>query len=117
MTCNKQDAWQFLVIWEFVVQPGKEKLFEQIYGPDGDWARLFRQGIGFCATELSRDPDEPRRYVTLDFWESQADYDTFKSKHETEYRAIDRKCESLTEKEREVGKFGRCLHREPATEN
>lgn len=105
MTPNKEDAWQFLVIWEFIVRPGKEPVFERIYGPDGDWVKLFRQGRGYCHTTLTRDCDEPRRYLTLDFWESQEDYERFKSQHETEYKAIDTKCEALTEKEREIGKL------------
>ena len=105
MTLNKEDAGQFLVIWEFVVQLGKEQLFEQIYGADGDWVQLFRQGHGYCGTKLMRDSDECRRYVTLDFWESQKDYETFKSRHAEEYKVIDAKCEALTEKEKEVGKF------------
>ena len=105
MTFNQQDTPQFLVIWEFVVQPGKEQTFEQIYGPDGDWVQLFRQGHGYCGTKLSRDFDKPRRYVTLDFWESRADYEAFKLQHAAEYKAIDEKCEALTEEEREIGKF------------
>ena len=105
MTLNQEDAWQFLVIWEFLVRPGKEQLFEQIYGPDGDWIRLFRQGHGYCGTKLASDYDQPRRYVTLDFWESQEDFEKFKSQHADEYKAIDVKCEALTEKEKEVGKF------------
>jgi heme-degrading monooxygenase HmoA len=102
---NKEDAWQFLVIWEFVVRPGKEQLFEQIYGPNGDWGQLFRQGHGYCGTKLIRDRDELRRYVTLDFWESEEDYDRFKSQHAQEYKAIDTKCDVLTQTEKEVGKF------------
>jgi len=107
VTGNKQDAWQLLVIWEFTVQPGKEKLFEQIYGPEGDWTQCFRQANGFVRTELSRDLNEPRRYMTLDFWESYAAYETFKLQHAVEYKAIDQRCESLTEQEREIGKFER----------
>jgi len=102
---NKEDAWQFLVIWEFIVRPGKERLFEQVYGPDGDWATLFRQGYGYCGTKLMRDSNELRRYVTLDCWESQEDYERFKSQHADKYNAIDTKCEALTEKEKEVGNF------------
>jgi heme-degrading monooxygenase HmoA len=105
VTCNKQDTWSFLVIWEFVVRPGEEQRFEQIYGAEGDWAQLFRQGHGYCGTKLSRDLDVPRRYVTLDFWGSQTDYETFKVQHAAEYKAIDQKCEALTEEEREIGKF------------
>ena len=103
MTCNEQDAWQFLVIWEFVIRPGKEKLFEQMYGPDGDWTQLFRHGKGYCGTRLTRDCDDSRRYVTLDFWESRADYERFISQHAAEYEAIDLECEALTELESEVG--------------
>jgi heme-degrading monooxygenase HmoA len=102
---NKEDACQFLVIWEFLVRPGKEQLFEHIYGPDGDWEQLFRKGHGYYGTKLTRDPDEPRRYLTLDFWESQEDYERFKSQHTDEYKTIDAKCEALTEKERELGKL------------
>lgn len=107
MTCNKQDAGQFLVIWEFIVQPGKEKAFEQIYGSEGDWAQCFRKGAGYLKTELNRDLDVPLRYVTLDFWESRTDYETFKVLHAAEYKAIDEKYESLTTQEREIGKFER----------
>ena len=105
MTFNQQDASTFLVIWEFVVQPTKEQMFEQIYGPEGDWVQLFRQGHGYRGTKLIRDLDVSRHYVTLDFWESQTDYETFKVQHAAEYKAIDQKCEALTEEEREIGKF------------
>jgi heme-degrading monooxygenase HmoA len=105
VTLNKEDGYRFLVIWEFVVRPGKEKLFEQIYGPNGDWAQLFRRGRGYCGTTLTRDCDQPRRYLALDFWKSQEEYERFKSQHSDEYKAIDAKCEALTEKEREVGKL------------
>src|SRR4051794_28415642 len=96
-------------MWEFIVRPGKEQAFEKIYGPEGEWAQFFRQGDGYCGTELSRDLDEPRRYVTLDFWESRVAYETFKMQHAAEYKAIDQKCESLTEKEQEIWKFERVL--------
>lgn len=105
MTLNKEVGWQFLVIWEFVVRPGKEQLFEQIYGPDGDWAQLFKKSCGYCGTNLTRDCHEPRRYLTFDFWESQDSYKKFKSQHAEEYKAIDVKCEALTETERELGKL------------
>ena len=89
------------------MRSGKEQMFEQIYGPEGDWAQFFRQGNGYCGTELSRDLDQPRRYVTLDFWESREAYENFKTQHADEYKAIDQKCESLTEKEQEIWKFER----------
>jgi len=70
-----------------VIRPGKEKLFEQMYGPDGDWTQLFRHGKGYCGTRLTRDCDDSRRYVTLDFWESRADYERFISQHRSRIRS------------------------------
>jgi hypothetical protein len=31
----------FLALWEYEVKPGCEERFENVYGPEGDWARLF----------------------------------------------------------------------------
>jgi heme-degrading monooxygenase HmoA len=115
VTRNKRDDWQILVMWEFVVRPGKEAEFEKIYGPEGDWAQCFSKAGGYCGTELCRDLSEPGRFVTSDFWMSQEAYETFKAQHAAEYRALDQKCESLTEDEREIGKFKRVVtgNREP----
>ena len=33
----------FVALWEFEVKPGCEDRFETVYGPDGDWASLFRR--------------------------------------------------------------------------
>src|SRR5207302_442607 len=44
--------------------------FEGVYGPNGEWARFFRQGAGYIGTELLRDVEEFDRYVVIDRWES-----------------------------------------------
>jgi heme-degrading monooxygenase HmoA len=59
--------------------------FEQAYGPDGEWARFFRQGAGFIGTELLRDLEEPDRYVVIDRWESIDAYNAFLAEHQAEY--------------------------------
>ena len=118
MTRNKRDDWQLLVMWEFLVRSGQEAEFERIYGPKGDWTQCFCQGQGYCGTELTRDLNHPRRFVTTDYWESQQTYEMFKAQHEAEYKALDKKCESLTEHEREIGKFARVTgNREPQAGN
>jgi quinol monooxygenase YgiN len=109
VTRNKRDEWRLLVMWEFIVRPGKEPLFERIYGPNGDWAACFCKGEGYCGTDLSRDIAVPVRYITMDFWKSQEAYETFKAEHAAEYKALDQKCESLTEQEREIGRFERVI--------
>jgi heme-degrading monooxygenase HmoA len=101
--------WKFVVIWEFHVRPGMERAFEKNYGADGSWARLFREGEGFVATELSRDVKKPGRYLTLDFWSSQEAYESFRDQHAVRYHEIDAECEELTGGEVEIGKFARVM--------
>lgn len=98
--------WGFLVIWQFQLREGMEKRFEKIYGPHGDWVRLFAQDNAYVRTELVRESDSAS-YLTLDFWTSEKAYDAFRKRQRTEYRSIDLKCEGMTESEREIGRFVR----------
>ena len=93
------------ILWEFRVKAGREAEFERRYGPEGDWAQLFRRSPAYRGTELLRDTAEPGRYLTLDRWESSAAYEEFKRQVAQEYAALDRECEALTESERCLGRF------------
>lgn len=95
----------FVCAWEYVVRPGCVEEFERIYGSDGEWARLFRRSAGYRCTELHRDRSQPQRFLTLDFWDSSEALDRFRRSHAHEYAALDARCEALTEREREVGRF------------
>jgi len=95
----------FLVVWEFLARPGSEARFEEIYGPTGAWARLFICDANYLGSDLWHDVRETGRYLTLDYWRSEADYDAFHDQYQTEYDAIDRECESLTEREVLIGRF------------
>jgi len=99
--------WAYVIAWEFRPKAGGERPFEEAYGSNGIWARLFRQGDGFVATELTRDCNDMTRYVTLDFWESKTAYEKFRAERAADYAAIDAQCESLTAFERELGRFER----------
>jgi heme-degrading monooxygenase HmoA len=102
--------WGYLVVWEFRPKLGEEAAFEQAYGPQGPWARLFSRAPGFVATELNRDVSDARRYLTIDFWRSKQDYDAFRASHAAEYQTIDQECEALTAEEKLVGTFERLGH-------
>ena len=56
-----------------------------MYGPDGEWAKFFRQGAGFIGTELLRDLEESDRYVVIDRWESIEAYNRFIAEYQQEY--------------------------------
>jgi len=64
--------------------------FERVYGPDGDWARFFRQGRGYVGTELLRDVEVRGRYLVVDRWETAEAYNAFVDAHRDEYmRRVD----------------------------
>lgn len=94
-----------VIVWEFRVQPGRAAGFERAYGPEGDWAQLFRRSPGYRGTELLRDPEDPERYLTLDRWEDPADFEAFKAANGDDYRRLDQACESLCSEERLIGRF------------
>jgi heme-degrading monooxygenase HmoA len=103
--------WGHAIIWEFQVRAGMEKRFEKTYGSKGDWARLFAQDASHIATELIHHFNDGRRYITLDFWTSQKAFDEFKERNLIKYKALDRKCEDLTDSEREIGRGVRVLNK------
>lgn len=95
----------YVIIWEFHVKRGQERAFEQVYGADGAWAQLFRQGDGYLSTELLRDTRDAQRYLTLDRWHSPEAYERFRAHQRTAYAALDEHCASLTEHETLLGTF------------
>ena len=95
----------YLLVWEFHVRPRRESEFETIYGPNGQWEQFFMKADGFIRTELNRDFNNPRRYLTLDYWTSKDAYEKFHEQHRAEYKAIDQRCEGLTERETPLGAF------------
>ncbi len=97
----------FAVVWEFRVRSGKRREFEKIYGPDGAWVKLFRRDREYIRTDLIRDRETPRRYLTIDVWSSRQAYLRFKKRNRDDYDRVDRSCVSLTEGEVKIGEFHR----------
>jgi heme-degrading monooxygenase HmoA len=95
----------YIVIWEYHVQPEKQTEFEKMYSSTSAWAELFQKSAGYLGTELSLDETNPRRYLTIDRWESPEEYETFQTRWKIEYSALDAQCAGLTESESCIGKF------------
>ncbi len=93
----------FIVVWEFEVARETATEFEQLYGPDGGWAKLFSQSPGYLKTDLLRDTVNSNRYTTVDYWRSRTEYDQFKQQHAAEYLQLDQQGERWTTAERLVG--------------
>ena len=99
------DKADFIVIWEFQVAAQAQRAFEKAYGPDGDWATLFRRSGDYRGTRLFRDLDRPGRYLTFDRWSSREALHQFKQAHGLRYDAFDKECEGLTSQEALIGEF------------
>ena len=95
----------FLAVWEFEVKPGCEKRLLKVYGPKGDWAKLFRKDANYQDTQLLHNPEHPAIFLTLDFWASRRAYQAFMASHAAEYERLDRGGAELTQRERKIGWF------------
>src|SRR3954469_20017045 len=82
------------ILWEFRVAPEQRPEFERVYGPAGDWAKLFAKSPEFHGTTLLRDPKVAGRYVTLDVWESAESFEGFKEAFAADYKKVDAECEA-----------------------
>jgi len=95
----------FVVVWQFEIAEEKTAAFEAAYGPDGEWAQLFRTSPQYQGTELLRDAYVPGRYLTIDRWASEDDFRAFRRDHDKEYETLDRACDALTAKETRIGAY------------
>lgn len=91
--------------WEFTAAPDKLEEFKRVYGEDGEWVRLFRRAAGYLRSELLQDQANPWRFITVDYWESEAAWRSFREKFLHEYENLDVVCEQVTIRERELGRF------------
>ena len=94
-----------LRIWKFRPPPEREAEFALAYGADGVWAVLFAKAPGYLGTTLHR-PGEPGGWwLTIDRWNSAADFDTFTAAYGDDYRALDAELEGVAGQEQFVGAF------------
>ena len=79
------------MVWEYQVKTECEAEFVAAYGPDGEWARLFRRSPEFVGVELLGSVGNATRFFTLDHWSSAAAMDEFLAANATAYDVLDRR--------------------------
>lgn len=95
----------YVRIWEFQAHSGREHEFEILYGPQGGWVHLFQKSKAFLRSELYRDTEISGRYVTVDYFVSQSDFEAFLREFRQAYDALDRLGEALCASEKPIGSF------------
>ena len=93
------------VVWEFIVKESAVSQFLRAYGPGGPWSRLFEGYPGFRGTTLLRDTENPRRFLTIDFWETVGHRKRMMVQAKAQYVDLDELLADLTEDEDEIGVF------------
>jgi hypothetical protein len=95
----------YIVVWEYQVKGDCEAEFVAAYGPDGEWARLFRRSPEFLGVELLGSVGNSSRFFTLDHWSSATALEMFLAANATAYDVLDRRFSGLTVWERRIGGF------------
>lgn len=104
-TPSRHEGSGFVYVWRYEVPPRNRVEFEQVYGPNGSWATLFRTAPGYRSTQLLAEHDGSGQYVTIDEWASREDYDRFRAAQAAAFEELDARCAHLTSTEQLVGQF------------
>ena len=92
-----------VVIWRYQVRPERLDQFLAAYGPEGEWARLFRRSADFLGVELLEDARRRNTFVTLDRWQTQDALLAFKRDYKLAYAELDKRCAAFTLEETQIG--------------
>lgn len=93
----------FIIVWRYSVASDRDDGFRRVYGPRGEWSRLFAPASGYLGTELVV-CHEPGSYITVDRWRNEADFDRFMAAMSTEYQKLDKRLATLTASEELIGR-------------
>jgi heme-degrading monooxygenase HmoA len=93
------------IVCEFVVKEEARGQFELAYGPGGAWSKLFARCPGFRGTTVLRDTKNPRRYLTIDLWDTLAQREQMLTERKAEYSNLEAAFADWTESRTEVGVF------------
>lgn len=100
----------FVRVFEYTAAPGRRRLFEAAYGPNGEWVRLFRDADGYVETTLWSHAEG--QYRTQDVWSSEEAFTRFLERNREAYARLDEQCGPLKAGERHIGDFDAVM---PAT--
>ncbi|WP_336946981.1 hypothetical protein [Asaia sp. HN010] len=83
------------IVRSYAVVSSQIETFESTYGPEGPWARLFRNEPSYRGTKLIADVMQTGRYIAIDEWASYQAYLEFKTDHPEAFAALDEACAPL----------------------
>ena len=85
-----------------VSRPGRAAAFTRAYAADGAWGELFGRAAGFLGTELYCDAGRADRFLTIDRWQNEEDWQSFLRAFSAAYESLDAQLEGLAVAERSL---------------
>ena len=92
-------------VWRFRPPPGGEQAFANAYAGSGPWSALFAKASGYRGSTLFAPVESGGWWLTIDRWDSAADFETFGHDFGEEYRKLDTELEGIAGDEEFVGAF------------
>jgi heme-degrading monooxygenase HmoA len=93
------------IVWQYEVGEENRGKFELAFGPGGAWSSLFAKAPGYRGTALLRDTEDPRKYLTIDAWDTEEHHKSFLNEHREEYQAMDAGFSEFIHSEAKVGAY------------
>ena len=92
-------------VWKFRPPAGREEEFAHAYSGEGRWADLFAKARGYRGTSLLRPVEKGGDWLTIDRWDSRADFEAFNHNFGEDYRTLDAELEGVAGVEEFLGAF------------
>ncbi|GBQ12120.1 hypothetical protein [Swaminathania salitolerans] len=93
------------IVRAFTVLPSQIETFESTYGPEGPWARLYRNVRDYRGTRLIADMAKRGDYIAIDEWSSHEAWLAFQNDHPDAFAALDAACSPLLQTMTFIGAF------------
>ena len=94
-----------LRIWKFRPPAAREQEFAEAYSAEGVWTQLFQHAPGFRGTTLLKATEPEGWWLTIDRWDSLANFKAFTEVFAEQYCALDAELEGAAGEEQFVGAF------------
>jgi len=85
----------FVRVWEYEVPGDRAAAFTTACAADVAWGELFGRAAGFLDTELYRDTGRADRFLTIDRWQNEGDWQSFLHAFGAAYESLDAQLEGL----------------------
>jgi hypothetical protein len=93
------------IVREYIAREEARASFELAYGPGGAWGTVFSDAPGFRGITLMRDAKNPRRYLTVDLWDTETQRDLALAGRKAACSSLESSMTDWTESMVEVGIF------------